>query len=132
MVANVLYLDSSALVKLILPDAESASMLTFVADHPRQVTSVIARVEVPRAILKLGGSLGHRVEDVLANVGTVALNDEVTNRAAILMPSALRSLDAIHLASAMEFGSDLEVIVTYDRRMIDAARALGLPVVSPT
>lgn len=131
MVGGVVYLDASAIVKLVVDEPESASMLAYVTDHPHQVTSVIADVEVPRAILRRGWQLGDRERAVLSRVVTVAMHPGITSSAAALRPSILRSLDAIHLATALSLGAELDAFVTYDLRLVAMARALGLRVVAP-
>ena len=72
-----------------------------------------------------------RGRDVLGTIDLVRLNDTVLEAAGVLLPVTLRSLDAIHLATAQQLGSDLGRLVTYDERMASAARALGLRVISP-
>ena len=125
------YLDASALVKLVAPEAESDAMASFVADHRSQSTSVVGFVEVRRAAGRRPGVTEARVDDVLARVIGIAFEPALAAVAATIEPAALRTLDAIHLASAAALGSDLEAFVTYDRRLADAARALGMPVASP-
>jgi predicted nucleic acid-binding protein len=118
-------------VKLVAPEAESTVMATFVAEHRSQSTSVIGFVEVRRAAGRRSGVTEGRVDDVLARVIGIAFDPGVAAAAATIGPPTLRTLDAIHLASAAALGSDLEAFVTYDRRLADAARALGMPVASP-
>jgi len=126
-----IYLDASALVKLVAPEAESAAMASFVAAHRSQSTSVVGLVEVRRAAVRRPGVTDERVGDVLVRVIGIAFDPEVAAAAATIGPPTLRTLDAIHLASAAALGADLEALVTYDRRLADAARALGMPVASP-
>ena len=128
---GVAYPDSSALVKLIVVEPESAALREAIAPWSGAVaTSVIAHVEVPRAILAAGSST-NRVALVLASVATVPLSDSVISAAGRLQPTQLRSLDAIHLTSAGSLGADLGVLVTYDHRMARAATALGMAVLAP-
>jgi predicted nucleic acid-binding protein len=130
-VIEAVYLDSSALVKLIAPEAETGALLAFLADHPRQVTSRLAHVEVARAATRLGLSEAPRVDAVLAQVSVSELDAEVAALAARLGPVALRTLDAIHLATALRLAGILAAIVTYDDRQADAAGGLGLVVAAP-
>jgi predicted nucleic acid-binding protein len=125
------YLDASALVKLVAPEAGSDAMASFVAAHRSQATSVVGLVEVRRAAVRRPGVTEARVDDVLVRVIGIAFDPEVAAAAATIGPPTLRTLDAIHLASAAALGADLEALVTYDRRLLDAARALGMPVASP-
>jgi hypothetical protein len=124
------YLDASALVKLVAPEAESDAMASFVAAHRSHATSTVGLVEVRRAAVRRPGVTDARVEDVLTRVVGIAFDPDVAT-AATIGPPALRTLDAIHLASAAALGADLEAFVTYDRRLAEAARALGMPVASP-
>jgi predicted nucleic acid-binding protein len=125
------YLDASALVKLVAPEAESDAMASFVADHRSQSTSVVGLVEVRRAAVRRPGVTEARVDNVLVRVIGIAFDPEVAATAATIGPAALRTLDAIHLASAAALGTDLEAFVTYDLRLADAAQALGMRVASP-
>lgn len=129
-----LYLDSSALVKLVQHEPESVALRRFLreqrADH--RVTSSLARVEVVRSVLGGGPTAVAHARRQLARVYLVSMDTDVLDRAATLAPaSLLRSLDAIHLATAQMLGADVRAVVTYDQRLASAARALGLPVAHP-
>lgn len=125
------YLDASALVKLVAPEAESDAMASFVDEHRSQSASVVGLVEVRRSVARRPGVTNARVEDVLTRVVGIAFDPEIAAAASTIGPPALRTLDAIHLASAAALGADLEALVTYDRRLADAALGLGMPVASP-
>ena len=129
-----LYLDSSAVVKLVQREAESDALRRFLRRQrsDQLVTSTLARVEVVRAIRPGGGRAVSQARRQLARLSQIVVSVELLDRAADLAPDVLlRSLDAIHLASAELAGDDLRAVVTYDHRMGDAARALGLSVESP-
>jgi predicted nucleic acid-binding protein len=126
------YLDSSAIVKLVIREPESAALRRYLRRRRPLVSSALARTEVPRAVLALGQAAGRRVDDVLARVELMRVNDQVLTAAGALLPVDVRSLDAIHLASAQQLGSDLGRIVTYDDRMSAAGRSLGFTVAAPT
>jgi predicted nucleic acid-binding protein len=130
-VTEAVYLDSSALVKLIVPEAETGALLAYLADHPRQVTSRLAHVEVARAAARLGLAEAPRVDAVLAQVSVSELDAEVAALAARVGPVALRTLDAIHLATALRLAGVLATVVTYDARQAEAAGSLGLVVAAP-
>jgi predicted nucleic acid-binding protein len=129
-----LYLDSSALVKLVKREAESSALRTYLRRRGTdgRVTSALARVEVVRALSGGGPAAVAHARRQLARVDHVNLDRLLLDDAATLVPGmALRSLDAIHLASARSIGADLRAVVTYDRRMADAAGAIGLVVEGP-
>ncbi len=129
---SALYLDSSAFVKLVVEDADSAAARAFLASHgARRVSSALLRTESLRAVRHLGPDALATVREGLRRVDLIGIDDRILDAAGILEPQVLRTLDAIHLATAMAVGDDLEAIVTYDARMVDAARALGLSTATP-
>jgi uncharacterized protein len=128
---RVTYVDSSALVKLAVREPQSQALRRYLARRRPLVCSAVARVEVARALISLGEQAIRRGEEVLARIDLVRINDRVLRAAAALVPAELRSLDAIHLATARQFGSELQRIVTYDNRMTSAAQALGWRVEQP-
>jgi predicted nucleic acid-binding protein len=125
------YLDSSALVKLAVAEPESAALRRDLRRRSTLVSSALARVEVLRALLLEGDEGLARGRAVLARVDLVRINERVLNAAGALLPVQVRSLDAIHLATAQELGADLGHIVTYDDRMVEAANELGLRTAAP-
>ena len=125
------YLDSSALVKLAIDEPESAALRRHVRRRRPVVSSALARTEVLRALLLEGDEGVARGRAVLGRVELVRVNERVLNSAGVLLPPELRSLDAIHLATARQLGGDLGHIVTYDEKMLDAAKRLGLKTASP-
>jgi predicted nucleic acid-binding protein len=125
------YLDSSALVKLVVREAQSDALRRYLRRRRPLVSSALARTEVLRALLPLGPAGVRRGHDVLARVDLIRISDRVLGAAAVLEPPELRSLDAIHLASALQLGEDLASLVTYDERMAAAAAALGWRVAQP-
>jgi predicted nucleic acid-binding protein len=130
----VVYLDSSAIVKLIVDEPGSAELSEYLATRPSRASSRIAEVEVRRAIGRLSEIADvdqDRVARVLAAITMVELGDSLAVAAGRLNPPALRTLDAIHLASAQELGVDLEAFVTYDGRLASAASGAGFPVIVP-
>lgn len=128
-----LYLDTSALVKLVRPEAETTSLIAELERLPAPpVSSALVRVELRRAAARAGGDdVRARAEAVLGEVDLVALDDPLLDSAGGIDAPGLRSLDAIHVASALLLGPDLAALVTYDRRMLEAGERLGLPVASP-
>jgi len=130
--SEALYLDSSAFVKLLVAEAESSALRDLLAATPmRRVSSALLRTEVLRALRHLGAEGLTLAREGLRRVDLISLDDRILDSAGILEPGVLRTLDALHIATAMTLGDDLHAIVTYDQRMAGAARLLGLRVVSP-
>jgi predicted nucleic acid-binding protein len=125
------YLDSSALVKLVVREDESDALVRHLAEHPERLSCALARVEVAHAVYAHGASARVRARALLERIGLVHLDDGLLDVAGELAGSTLRSLDAIHLAAAQTVGSDLVEVITYDRRMTEAATSLGLLVAAP-
>ena len=127
----MIYLDSSALVKLVVSEAESAALRGFLKTHPLRASCQLARVEVLRSVRAHGASATRRARQILRRLDLVQLDDDLLEDAATLDATVLRSLDAIHLAAARALGEDLEAVITYDERMARAAQRLGLVVEQP-
>lgn len=126
-----IYLDSSALVKLVIREVESVALRRFLRAHPIRVSSALASVEVIRAVRGQGAEAQARAQAVLARIRLLRIDDDILLTAAGLDPGVLRTLDAIHLASARAFGTELEGVVTYDVRMREAAAILGIGIFAP-
>lgn len=129
------YLDASAIVKLATVEAETAALREHLAQYDARVTSRLSAVEVPRALARRGPDsvrvAADALTDVMGSLQLVELTEEVASHAATLEPATVRSLDAVHLASALAVGTDLEALITYDTRLAAAARASGLTVQAP-
>ena len=128
---TVAYVDASALAKLLIVEAGSTAMERWYVEIERAVTSRIGVVETRRALARRGVSPRTGLVDrTLASVAIVELDQSIAERAAAIGPTGLRTLDAIHLATAVEIGP-IDAFVTYDDRLAEAARGIGLPVVRP-
>lgn len=127
----VAYLDSSALVKLIAIEAETAVLRHELRRWPDRASSALATIEISRAARRLGGQAPAAAIHVLAGLTLLAI-DPIVPAATQIGGTTLRSLDAIHLATATSIWRELGALVTYDKRMINEGNALGLPVLSPT
>lgn len=118
---EVFYVDTSALVKLVRTEAESAALVTFLADRT-WIIGDLHRAELRRAARRAGPQTAARAERLLVELDIVVLDGSIFDAAGRLDPPALRTLDAVHLACARTLQHDLAGVVTYDDRMADAAR----------
>lgn len=127
------YLDSSALLKLVVSERESSALRGALAAWPDWVTSRLAAIECQRAVRRLGrnASLTARVSHVLATCTMLHLDEPTLRLAEQVGGPHLRSLDAIHLAAALSMGDHPAAFVTYDERLAAAARACDLSVIAP-
>ncbi len=126
------YLDSSAIVKLAVAERESAALRRYLRRRRPLVSSALARAEVARALLPLGEPAVRRGHEVLARLELIRVSDRILVAAGSLLPAELRILDAVHLATARQLGSDLARLVTYDERLRGAAETMGLALAAPS
>ncbi len=124
------YFDASAIAKLIREERESLALVDFLEEPMEAVTSALSEVEVPRELRPYGVS-AEEVAGALKGFVVVSISPDILARAAALDPPSMRSLDALHLATAMAVGTDGLHVVTYDDRLAAAARAYGLAVAQP-
>jgi predicted nucleic acid-binding protein len=129
--ATIAYVDSSALVKLVVPEPESAALRAELSRWNRHVSSALARVEVVRACARVDRRAVALAEQVVGALDLVAVDEGLLAEAARLAPPELRALDSIHIASALLFSGALGVAIAYDVRMLGAMTAAGLPTLSP-
>jgi len=128
----VIYLDTSAALKLVLPEPETQSLEAWIAERaglPR-VSSRLLRIEMLRAVARNAPHRMSRANVILSAVVLLSM-DDVAPAAEVIGDQMLRSLDAIHLATAHELRTGLTAFVCYDKRLCDSAHALGLPVATP-
>lgn len=130
---TLVYLDASAFVKLVIPEPETAALVTALTPNTVMVASEILEVEALRATRRATGEDGAAVARTqLAGVRLLPLTDQIRRRACELDPPTLRSLDAIHIATALDLGERLACMYAYDVRMATAASEDGLRVCAPT
>ncbi len=127
---KVAYVDTSALVKLVLDEAESPQMRGWYIEAERVLVSQIGIIETQRAAARRQHDPVH-LRVILESIESIDLDPVIERTAATVGPASLKTLDAIHLASAMTLMPELDAFVTYDDRLAEAARGLGLPVVRP-
>jgi predicted nucleic acid-binding protein len=127
------YVESSAMTKLVLAEPESVALRRALRDHEQLVSSSLTVIEVTRAAARVGGIDGMaQARAALVPVGTVPIDATIVAAASQLAPVSLHSLDAIHVATALALARDDITFYSYDRRALDAARAVGLAVASPS
>lgn len=125
------YLDASAFVKLVVIENETEALVAHLRQYQRRISSILLHVEAVRAVRREAPSQVNVTFRALDGLALVPVDDGIIRDAGALDDDRLRSLDAIHLATAKALGDDLAELITYDRRMADAARDLGLPVAAP-
>ncbi len=118
-------------MKLVVREPESRALRAFVRRRTGRSSCALARVEVVRAVRRHGPTAIGRARQLVDRFELVRIDDALLDNAALLPVEDLRSLDAIHLAAAQRLGRDLAVLVSYDERMLSAARAVGIPVTTP-
>jgi predicted nucleic acid-binding protein len=128
----MIYFDTSAALKLVLPEPETPALELWITERAgtARVSSRLLRIEMLRAITRSAPDRTDRANVVLSSVSLLSM-DDVAPAAEVIGDGMLRSLDAIHLATAHEIRSELTAFVCYDKRLCDSARALGLPVETP-
>jgi len=128
---EIWYADTSAVAKLIAPEAETAALASWLAVR-RWVISDLHRTELRRAARRAGPGTAARADRLLDELDTIALTGDRFDDAGRIEPARLRSLDALHLTAARALGRDLAGIVAYDDRLLHAARHHGLATASPS
>jgi uncharacterized protein len=118
-------------VKLAVEEPESTALVAALAGHGPFVTSIVGEIETVRVCRRANVPLD-QVEELRAGLSVVALDEEVRRRASTVGPPLLRTLDAIHLATALSLGDGLEGLVTYDQRLAGAAADAAVHVFSPS
>lgn len=128
---RAIYLDSSAFVKLVLPEQETPVLRRYLSRWPLRVSATLLRTEALRAAMRVSSLRVAETRRQLRDVALIELDRSLMDHAGTLMPAGLRTLDAVHIAAALSLGNDLGELVTYDERLAAAAAACGLLVVTP-
>jgi len=128
---SVLYFDSSALVKLVVTETGTDAIRDQLVTSGMWATSDLGYTEVQRAINRRQPDSWDDAWQMMNKLSRITLDRDMYDLAGRLQPARLRSLDAIHVAAALSIGSDLTAVVTYDKRLAEAAQLNGIPVLSP-
>jgi predicted nucleic acid-binding protein len=129
----MIYLDTSASLKLVAAEEESAALIDWLNAYPDEnlVTNAIGHIELMRAAARSGPNAVALARNVTSTIDTLILTDSIASAAAMIPPADLGTLDAIHLATAYAHRKTLTAFCAYDRRLLEAAESQGLPTVSP-
>ena len=130
----MIYLDSAAIVKLVHAEPESPALRRWLDQRAETgwISSVLAEIESFRALARYAPGAVYRLPAVLDQIDLIDLDQRIRILARAVQPVIVRSLDAIHLGTALQSRTVLTSFVTYDQCLLDAAQAAGLPVDSPT
>lgn len=128
----MIYVDTSALLKLVKPEAESKALAAYLHDETELVSSTLLAVEARRGALRNTPEKLPRVDILLSRIDMVEISGPVIESASRLPDPLLRSLDAIHLATALLIREEIDVLLTYDVRLTEAAQAHGISTAAPT
>jgi predicted nucleic acid-binding protein len=130
----MIYLDSPALIKLVHAEPESPALRAWLDERAETgwTSSVLAEIESFRALARYAPEAARRLPPVLDQIELIDLSPAVRAQAQSVRPVMVRSLDAIHLGTALTMRDTLSSFITYDRRLLEAAYAAGLPVDSPS
>jgi predicted nucleic acid-binding protein len=130
---SLYYADTSAVIKLLVEESHSKAFAAFYDAHAdaEWVSSALLRIELTRAVTRALPALLPDARDLLLAFSLVAIDDDIVDGAMNEPDRGLRSLDAIHLATARILGEDLDAIVSYDDRLLKAATEAGLATASP-
>jgi uncharacterized protein len=129
----MIYLDSAAVVKLAHAEQESAALRSWLGERAETgwISSVLTEIESFRALARYAPEAVTRLPAILDQIDFIDLDPHIRILAQTAKPATVRSLDAIHLGTALHTRNSLTSFVTYDKRLLDAAHAAGLPVNSP-
>ena len=129
----MIYLDSAAVIKLVHAEPESAALRGWLDERAETqwISSVLTEIESFRTLARYAPEAASRLSAVLDQIDLIDLDQRIRMLAQTVTPATVRSLDAIHLGTPLRFRHSLTSFLTYDKRLLDAAQAAGLPINSP-
>jgi uncharacterized protein len=129
----MIYLDSAAVVKLVHAEPESTALRSWLDERAETqwISSVLTEIESFRALARYAPEAASRLPAVLDQIDLIDLDQRIRMLAQTVTPTTVRSLDAIHLSTALCSRASLTSFLTYDKRLLDAAQAAGLPIDAP-
>lgn len=132
MSSGIVYLDSSAIIKLVFDEVESPRLHEFLADYPLRASTTLARIEVVRTAGRVRDPLVVRgARGLMRGLRLIRPDESLLAAAEDISPATLRTFDAIHLVTALSLRPAIAGMVVYDRVLSDAAEAAGLTVFAP-
>ncbi|OLT10729.1 hypothetical protein BJF78_05390 [Pseudonocardia sp. CNS-139] len=127
----MIYFDTSALLKLVRKEPGSDELVTYIGDRTDFLSSKLLVVESRRGVLREDVGMLPRVDLFLSRIDTISISDAIIESASRLTDRHLRSLDAIHIATALVVREEIEVLLSYDKRLLAVAEAHGIPTAAP-
>jgi predicted nucleic acid-binding protein len=129
----MIYLDSAAVVKLVHAEPETAALRGWLDERAQTqwISSVLTEIESFRALARYAPEAAFRLPAIMDQIDLIDVDQRIRMLARMVTPATVRSLDAIHLGTALRYRPSLTSFVTYDKRLLDAARAADLPIDSP-
>ena len=129
----MIYLDSAAVVKLVHAEPETAALRGWLDERAQTqwISSVLTEIESFRALARYAPEAAFRLPAIMDQIDLIDVDQRIRMLARMVTPATVRSLDAIHLGTALRYRPALTSFVTYDKRLLDAAQAAGLPIDSP-
>jgi predicted nucleic acid-binding protein len=129
--SSIAYIDTSALIKLVVTEPETEALHSALQQYRHHFASDLIVIELLRSVRKQGSHLFESAKGVISGLALCPITRQVTALASTIDPPYLRSLDAIHLATAQLHAQHIEAFITYDRKLHTAAEAAGIKVLSP-
>lgn len=127
------YIDTSALAKLIVLESETPALLDWLKENKTDLaTSELTHTELMRTVRRFAPDRATASRKILGQVIALSATKSIFESAANIEPKSLKSLDAVHVTTALSLGDELEGVITYDQQMAGAVEGYGFPVIAPS